>query len=72
MNRTSGAWFAVPAVLMLVTLSSDAHGYIDSGSGSYLVQMLLAGALGASFMARNVWTIVKAKFTRSEVRQDEV
>jgi hypothetical protein len=39
--------------------------YIDPGSGSYLVQVIVAAALGIAFFFRNIRDHIKAFFTRS-------
>ncbi|MEK7226067.1 MAG: hypothetical protein AAB221_10320 [Bacteroidota bacterium] len=38
--------------------------YIDPGSGSYLVQIIAAAALGVAFFFRNIKNSIKAFFTR--------
>ena len=38
--------------------------YLDWGSGSYLVQAIVAGALGVVFFFRNIKNSIKAFFTR--------
>lgn len=38
--------------------------YIDPGSGSYLVQMIIAAVLGALFYIKHIWWRIKAFFTR--------
>jgi hypothetical protein len=38
--------------------------YIDPGSGSYLVQLLVAAALGVAFFFRNIKNSIKAFFTK--------
>ena len=38
--------------------------YIDPGSGSYLVQMVVAADLGASMFFKNIRLYVKAFFSR--------
>jgi hypothetical protein len=43
--------------------------YIDPGSGSYLVQMLIAGALAAIFYFKNLWWKIKAFFIKD--RKDD-
>jgi hypothetical protein len=49
--------------------------YVDPGSGSYLVQMIIAGILGALFYFRNIWFRVKTFFgwkkKQSESEQDQ-
>jgi hypothetical protein len=46
--------------------------YIDPGSGSYLIQIIVAGALGVVFFFKNIgrffknaWWYVKSLFTKS-------
>lgn len=46
--------------------------YIDPGAGSYLVQVIIAAALGIVFFFKNIvryisnaWLLVKSFFTRS-------
>ena len=50
--------------------------YLDPGSGSYLLQLLIAGALGALFALRLYWKRVKGFFSRllgrnSDAERDE-
>jgi hypothetical protein len=47
--------------------------YIDPGSGSYLIQVIIAGALGIAFFFKNIgrlfknaWWYVKSFFTGSQ------
>jgi hypothetical protein len=39
--------------------------YIDPGSGSYLVQVLVAAILGVVFFFKNIRLYIKSFFTRS-------
>jgi hypothetical protein len=39
--------------------------YIDPGSGSYLVQAIIAGILGAFFYFKNLWAGIISFFTRN-------
>lgn len=41
---------------------SDCFLYIDPGSGSYLVQVIIAGALGIAFYFKTIWLKVKTFF----------
>ena len=49
---------------------SDFLLYIDPGSGSYLVQVIIAAVLGVSFFFRNIWAYIKSFFTRSSKKND--
>jgi hypothetical protein len=39
--------------------------YLDPGTGSYLLQLALAGILGASYAVKHFWSRLKGMFTRS-------
>ncbi|MEP7258924.1 MAG: hypothetical protein ABI687_11050 [Flavitalea sp.] len=40
--------------------------YVDPGSGSYLVQMIIAAILGALFYFKTLWWRIKSFFTRKK------
>ena len=44
--------------------------YIDPGSGSYLVQVIVAAALGVAFFFRNIKNSIRAFFTRNKKTND--
>lgn len=39
--------------------------YIDPGSGSYLVQVIIAAVLGFLFYFRNLWARIKSFFKKN-------
>jgi hypothetical protein len=45
--------------------------YIDPGSGSYILQMIIAAVLGVSFFFKNFWLSVKTFFTGKKVKKDK-
>jgi hypothetical protein len=45
-------------------LLRGANAYLDPGSGSYLLQLLIAGVLGAAFALRMFWGRIKGFFSR--------
>ena len=48
--------------------------YIDPGSGSYLVQMIVAGALGVVFFFKNIMLYIRnffSSFNRKKKKSDE-
>ena len=50
------------------------HPYLDPGSGSILIQVLVAGLLGGAFIVKSYWKKIKALFTGkkdSEPTDDE-
>jgi hypothetical protein len=40
--------------------------YIDPGSGSYLVQAIIAGVLGTLFYFKNIWRKIKSFFRKTK------
>lgn len=51
------------AVIYLFWSIRKAHGYIDPGTGSYIIQVLIGGLLGAAFALKIYWKKVKAYFS---------
>ena len=51
----------VTLTLLLATLAmpSTARAYVDPGTGSYYLQILLAGILGAAFAVRLYWRRIR-------------
>jgi hypothetical protein len=47
------------ALLLVLVTAVRAHAYVDPGTGSYLLQILIAGLLGAAFALKLYWTRVK-------------
>jgi len=45
--------------------------YIDPGSGSYLVQIIIAAVLGIGFFFRNIWAWIKSFFFRSPKKTND-
>ena len=45
--------------------------YLDPGSGSFIVQMLIAGVVGAGFLLRGFWSKLFSKKTESDDDLDE-
>ena len=45
--------------------------YIDPGSGSYLVQVIIAAVLGVAFFFRNIWAYIKSFFSRPSKKTND-
>jgi hypothetical protein len=45
--------------------------YIDPGTGSYLVQIIAAAALGVAFFFRNIKNFIRSIFTRSDKKPND-
>ena len=50
-----GVWFAAAVAFYFLT-SASAYAYIDPGTGSYVLQMVIALLLGAAYAIRVFWT----------------
>ena len=57
----------VLAVVMALTVSAPAAAYIDSGTGSLILQAALSGILGILFVARSFWANLIARRPKSRV-----
>jgi hypothetical protein len=53
-------------VILLLTTPDPLPAYVDPGSGSFLIQMLIAGVLGASVTLKTFWKQIKSYFRRSD------
>ncbi len=51
-------------VLLLFIFPSDAYAYLDPGTGSYIMQLLLAFVLGGLFTIKLYWKKVKKIFLK--------
>jgi hypothetical protein len=62
---------ALADISSLPTASGAARtlAYLDPGSGSYLLQLLIAGALGLGFALKMFWGRIKAFFLRTIGRE---
>lgn len=59
--------FQINASLPLLS----ARAYLDPGLGSVLIQLLIAGLLGAAFLLKAFWSKIKAFFNRSSTSKDD-
>lgn len=58
--------FAVPLVVVVVAalvFPRDVHAYLDPGTGSYVLQLVLAGVLGGMFAVKLFWKNIKGFFS---------
>ena len=56
----------VTVLFITVGLSQRADAYIDLGTGSYFLQLLIAGLFGTIFSAKSLWLKVRAVFQDTE------
>lgn len=67
-SKKISAW-AITATLLLV-MPSRAYGYLDPGTGSYLLQLVIAAALGGLYILKNYYQKIKAFFKRLFSRKE--
>ena len=65
-TRSTAARVLALALLLQILATAKADAYIDPGSGSFFVQMLLAGLLGAGMAIKAYWHRIKAFFSGSK------
>lgn len=46
--------------------------YLDPGSGSFLIQLIIASALGAALVVKTSWSRIKKFFNRNAAEIEEV
>lgn len=56
--------FLLQLILILLAIATPALAYIDPGSGSMILQVILAGILGSLFAIKVFWQKVVAFFKR--------
>ena len=64
------------AALAVLSLTGSAHAYVDPGTGSYFLQILIAGILGAAFALKLYWRklrgfIAGSLFGRNRTEEEE-
>ncbi len=60
-------WVALPVLVCLLALERPVLAYLDPGSGSVLLQVLLGGFAAVGVMARLFWHRLAAVFRRNDV-----
>lgn len=66
MNRLYTVSLFTTAFLFSSNLTSPAWAYLDPGTGSMILQVLLGGVAGAMVVGRLYWTKVKSFFGRAD------
>lgn len=50
--------------IIFITAASDAYAYIDPGTGSLVLQFLIAGVVSSLFVIKRFWGNIKGFFQR--------
>jgi hypothetical protein len=59
-----------PLVTLLAPILRP-QAYLDPGSGSFLIQLIIAGIVGAGFIVKVYWKKLKGLFSRSESKKED-
>ena len=62
---------ALVAALVLVLLPSPALAYIDPGTGSFVIQGIIAVVVGAGLAIKMFWHRIKTVFTGKSPAEDD-
>lgn len=65
------AWTAVSAVVLFTASSSGAYAYIDPGTGSYVLQVVVASVLAAAFVVKSTWRSIRDAVVRRIGKRDK-
>lgn len=57
--------------LGVIFFTGDAQAYIDTSTGSYIIQILLAGLMGILLTLKVFWRQVKAYFSKDKTGNDK-
>ena len=56
-------------ILIFIADLNQAHAYLDPGTGSMLIQVIIAGAVGAAFTLKLYWKRIKCVLFRDKVKK---
>ena len=72
-RRTRKRWaLGTAGALLFGVMITPAQAYIDWGTGSMILQAVVAGFLGALFMIKNFWSRIKSFFTGNRSNESSV
>ena len=63
-----------PILSLLLKLPAREAAYLDPGSGSFIIQLIIAGIVGAGFLLRGYWSKITSFFrgtSTEEIDEDE-
>ena len=55
---------SIMAGLLVLISAQDAFAYVDPGTGSYVLQLIMAGLLAAAFALKSYWKNITAFLSR--------
>ncbi len=70
-RRRSLAPPALAVIVALVLMPAPAMAYIDPGTGSFVIQGIIAAVVGAGFVVKMYWHRIKLLFTGKPMSEDD-
>jgi len=70
MNRYRPAWFPLLLVGVVLLAPAPAFAYIDPGTGSFVIQGIIAAVVGVGFAVKMFWRRIRAFLTGKPVPTD--
>jgi hypothetical protein len=58
--------------VFLIACLTPSFAYLDPGTGSSIIQLLIAGALGGAYVVKTYWYKIIGFFKGSEVEKDAI
>ncbi len=56
----------------ILSIFTNTHPYLDPGTGSFIIQIIIAAVLGVGFFVKVYWKKIKAFVTRQPYTNDVV
>jgi len=69
--RATLAPLALAVILALVLMPAPALAYLDPGTGSFVIQGIIAAIVGGGFAVKMFWGRIKAKITGKTPTEDD-
>ncbi len=69
--RATLAPLALAVILALVLMPAPAMAYLDPGTGSFVIQGIIAAIVGGGFAVKMFWGRIKAKITGKTPTEDD-
>lgn len=65
-TKSNWAILCIVFLFVLILFPPRVHAYIDPGTGSYIIQMVIAGIAAAAFALKMLWGRIKARFSGNQ------
>jgi nitrate/nitrite transporter NarK len=69
--RSTLASLALALALGMLLVPAPALAYLDPGTGSFLIQGIIAAVVGAGFAVKMFWSRIKAFLTGKKAAEDD-